>query len=285
MTKIESFIKRNERRNKHLWESDKLLGYDYIICPVTNTRLSMIKKSYIEKVLGITVDNFNKKYPNQQKTCRKRIENIKKGLKIIDKETGLTKHQLSIANNPNRTYTGLTFKDGKNEYLKKYRRLNAFYNSYAKKIDWCEEVRENSDGYLEVRCDYCGKWFIPTNMEVQNRMSATQNVNGGEKRFYCSKECKSLCPIFNQQYYYKGKENKNVREVQPQVRHLVLERDGYTCQKCGSIEYLHCHHIYPVATNPLESADIDNCITLCKNCHKKVHQKDGCKYRELLSVC
>ena len=32
---------------------------------------------------------------------------------------------------------------------------------------------------------------------------------------------------------------------------------------------------------PLLSADIDNCITLCYDCHKKVHQKDGCKYPQL----
>lgn len=31
---------------------------------------------------------------------------------------------------------------------------------------------------------------------------------------------------------------------------------------------------------PLESADIDKCITLCKNCHIKVHKKDGCGYND-----
>jgi 5-methylcytosine-specific restriction endonuclease McrA len=65
---------------------------------------------------------------------------------------------------------------------------------------------------------------------------------------------------------------------------LVLERDGYKCVKCGSEEPLHCHHIYPVSTNPLESTDIDNCITLCIDCHKKVHQKDGCQYNQL-NIC
>jgi len=36
-----------------------------------------------------------------------------------------------------------------------------------------------------------------------------------------------------------------------------------------------------VVNNPLESADLDNCVTLCKNCHKEVHGKEGCKYNEL----
>jgi len=47
---------------------------------------------------------------------------------------------------------------------------------------------------------------------------------------------------------------------------------------------IHCHHITGVKQNPIESADIDNCITLCKNCHKEVHQQDGCKYYELKCI-
>jgi 5-methylcytosine-specific restriction endonuclease McrA len=62
---------------------------------------------------------------------------------------------------------------------------------------------------------------------------------------------------------------------------MVLERDGHQCIKCGSKEGLQCHHIDPVATNPIESADLDNCVTLCMECHREVHQKDGCRYGQL----
>lgn len=34
-----------------------------------------------------------------------------------------------------------------------------------------------------------------------------------------------------------------------------------------------------VEINPIESADVDNCITLCVDCHQKVHQQDGCGMR------
>ena len=74
---------------------------------------------------------------------------------------------------------------------------------------------------------------------------------------------------------------KLYREVQPELRKMVLARDNYLCVKCSSKELLHCHHIYPVSTNPLESADVDNCITLCKDCHKEAHKKDGCGYEQL----
>jgi len=63
---------------------------------------------------------------------------------------------------------------------------------------------------------------------------------------------------------------------------MVFERDGWTCQRCGeSYAELHCHHIIGVVQNPIESADVDNCITFCKVCHKEIHEQDGCKYHEL----
>jgi len=72
------------------------------------------------------------------------------------------------------------------------------------------------------------------------------------------------------------------REVQPALRKLVLERDDWTCQKCDSQENgLHCHHIDPVINNPIESSDIDNCITLCKSCHKEIHKLPNCQYTNL----
>jgi hypothetical protein len=44
---------------------------------------------------------------------------------------------------------------------------------------------------------------------------------------------------------------------------------------------LHCHHIEGVEKNPIESADLDNTITLCKKCHKWAHTQEGCRYFEL----
>lgn len=67
---------------------------------------------------------------------------------------------------------------------------------------------------------------------------------------------------------------------------MVLKRDNYTCQKCERHQSilntgLHCHHFEGIKLNPIESADIDMCITLCKPCHKFIHDQAGCKYHEL----
>jgi len=172
------------------------------------------------------------------------------------------------------------------------------YDTYSSQIDWCEECRRNTEdeNILEVKCSYCGKWFIPNSNKVNNRL---QYLKGNEKyegefRFYCSEGCSKACPIYGKRTKTLMKEDairagrlnwlELNREIQPQIRQMVLKRDEYTCQKCSSIDELHCHHIYPVATDPLLSADIDNCITLCVECHKEVHQQDGCKYGQL-SIC
>jgi len=102
-------------------------------------------------------------------------------------------------------------------------------------------------------------------------------------------ECKALCPSFNQSVWPKGFKI-NDREVQPELRELVLARDNYTCQHEGCNKSLaefpdlklHCHHIFPINEDPVCSADIDNCIILCEECHKWVHMNvHECSYVEL----
>jgi hypothetical protein len=162
-----------------------------------------------------------------------------------------------------------------------------YYNTYAHKIDWIDKVRKSPKdiNILEVKCTYCGKWFTPTRDQINRRCESLESrgraTERSENRLYCSKSCKNECPIYRQRKYPKGYKKATSREVQPELRQLVLKRDNYTCQKCGNTEYLHCHHIKTVADDPIESADIDNCTTLCKKCHIQVHKKDGCKYGQL----
>lgn len=151
------------------------------------------------------------------------------------------------------------------------------YDTHAHQIEPMEETRrdpENSN-FLQTKCVVCRKWFNPTLTQIQARRNGI-NFSKGEGRLYCSKECKQNCSIYKQIKYPKGYSQAISREMQPELRKLVLDRDNYECQKCGSNENLHCHHIYGIMTNPIESADLDNCITLCKPCHKYIHSQKGC---------
>jgi 5-methylcytosine-specific restriction endonuclease McrA len=175
-----------------------------------------------------------------------------------------------------------------------YRDKNlAYYDTYAPQLEWCEEVRRNKEdpNVLEVRCFKCGEWFVPSFNVVKNRAQFLKGNRSSEQNFYCSDVCKRACPI-----YHKTPESlikvdmilsgnisieEHDRTLEKELRQLVLERDGNKCTKCGSLDNLHCHHILPVAVEPLLSADIDNCTTLCEQCHNKAHKQDGCRYGQL----
>lgn len=59
-------------------------------------------------------------------------------------------------------------------------------------------------------------------------------------------------------------------------RKSVFERDKYTCVLCGKVGVeLNAHHIMPYAKYEELRFDLDNGITLCKECHKKIHSKKG----------
>lgn len=155
------------------------------------------------------------------------------------------------------------------------------YDLYVHQLEPYEECKRSKrdSNVLRVRCTYCGKWFIPSLRQVGNRI---RGINDNDtSRFYCSDSCKVECPIYKKRMNYKGQKGFNSREVQPELRQLVFLRDKYECQKCGSKESLHCHHYEGIEHNPIESADVDMCITLCKDCHKEVHSTKGCRYYDL----
>ena len=61
----------------------------------------------------------------------------------------------------------------------------------------------------------------------------------------------------------------------------VKSRDGY-CQVCGSYHNLEAHHKIPKKQDPSLARDVDNGITLCKDCHREgniaVHKILGSRY-------
>ena len=187
-----------------------------------------------------------------------------------------------------------TYLKYKTEINAKHRETTNKYN--AELVKWnCttlqelgqyEEIRQDPDNpeLGQVQCAKCKKWINITNMKIRARMGAIRGYSYGSSFYYCSLECQSNCSWYNQTLYPKGHIIKNYRPEQYELRKMVLERDNYECQICGKGEdesELHCHHIEGINFNPIESADIDACITLCKNCHKQVHKLPNCSYNDL----
>jgi len=137
----------------------------------------------------------------------------------------------------------------------------------------------------QCRCAYCGRWVNPTYGAVNSRVTSFNKTAYGENRIYCAgDQCREACPTYKQQFYPKGFKVNSSREVDPSIRIMCLERDEWTCQKCGANSpgtILHAHHILSYKRNIILANDIENIITMCKACHNEIHITDGCKYHEL----
>jgi len=181
----------------------------------------------------------------------------------------------------------LNYENNREYYLtssKKLRTGKALADSYyVNKLTIEESPRPAKDKlHIEVKCRYCGKYFIPTYQQLASRVRALNSIEygSGEHNIYCSTLCKHTCPLFNWHEHY-GSRTPTI-EVPKDLRQIVFKRDKYICRKCGKRHVsLHCHHIIPKVYEPLLAADPDNCITLCKECHKKVHQQPGCTSGDL----
>ena len=175
------------------------------------------------------------------------------------------------------------------EYKKNYLRSLAKFDSFYNKIVTYEECQRdpiNSD-LIQVRCknSNCREWFNPTVGQLTDRIRAINNLGRGDSNLYCSDTCKTTCPIYRR---VSKISNQSFRSIQPELREMVFDRDNSVCFICGRSKddfpelIFHCHHVDPIINNPIESADIDNCITLCKECHLEVHMSvPGCGFSEL----
>lgn len=87
-------------------------------------------------------------------------------------------------------------------------------------------------------------------------------------------------PYFNHSIYHhnwKGGVYETIAKIRncPDYRHWkksILKRDNYTCQLCGSIKFIHVHHIMEFSKYPNDRFNIDNGIALCRTCHIQIHK-------------
>jgi hypothetical protein len=157
------------------------------------------------------------------------------------------------------------------------------YDKYASQLEKYDEVRRDPEDerVLQVRCYQCKGWFRPTHWQIYNRLYSIDHHNLGESHFYHpGSKCRDKCTIFHKLPTPPKDPANDERYLQPAWRNMVLIRDSYTCQICGLEDTTGClliaHHIDPVKNNPVESADVDNGITLCVDCNKYVHSLPGC---------
>jgi 5-methylcytosine-specific restriction endonuclease McrA len=119
----------------------------------------------------------------------------------------------------------------------------------------CADIHRNDDRKMDKLkrvCPYCGKSF-----KIYQCHS--------DRRKYCSYECKDKAAAYSvpiDNHFY-------TRTFWRKLRKFVLERDGYTCQKCQAKDkILHVHHKKRRFVGGSDTED--NLISLCNSCHKTI---------------
>jgi len=113
----------------------------------------------------------------------------------------------------------------------------------------------------ECVCGTCGKTF----KEYPSR------IKDGRGK-YCTKECANVAKIHPEREQNDRDRDSTENKV---WRLTILQRDNFTCKKCGTKKKLQVHHILGFSKYPELRFDFNNGITLCKKCHVKFHSTYG----------
>ena len=160
-----------------------------------------------------------------------------------------------------------------------------------------EELRYNPNKEIEereiqVHCKYydCKNskeksgWFSPSKSSFISRIQSLEKHGKDNSYFYCSQECKDLCPIFWSQGSdpYKETDLPYTQEEYQTFREHVLKRDNYKCQYCNK-KAEHVHHERPQKLEPFFALDPDLAWSCCQKCHYEKGHKDECSTGKLAS--
>lgn len=158
---------------------------------------------------------------------------------------------------------------------KEFRHNNSIERKYCSK-DCYLKSQENPDKIFY--CSYCGKKLYYSDFNFERA------------RKFCSKKCSNLYRSIAQSgknsHFWKGGSTKESELLRASAktknwRKEVFERDDYTCQDCGAKNgngetvYLVAHHIKRWSDYPELRWDVDNGMTLCRECHKKTDNYGG----------
>jgi len=127
------------------------------------------------------------------------------------------------------------------------------FDPETKNSIWGDKIIKEDEFFFKL-CDVCGTQI------TDNRRTHTCSNKCTEikyKRIHDSELKSSTRGIFWHSYRFEA-----------------LKRDNFSCQECGvkrRDQELDVHHIRPLSRGGTN--ELDNLITLCKECHKNKHRK------------
>lgn len=125
-------------------------------------------------------------------------------------------------------------------------------------------------GKITITCEHCGQEFkvFPYRKDTAK---------------YCSNSCLASAKTGENAKNWKGGidlENKRARQSDEYDlwRKEVYRKFNWTCNICGKKcrgKDIIAHHIKHFSKYPKLRYDVNNGVTLCRSCHKKVHKEIG----------
>ena len=127
-------------------------------------------------------------------------------------------------------------------------------------LDCGTQIYRNS-----TRCKKCYGKSIRT---FKPRYCKDCNVSISKEATMCLK-----CHNIRQNKNLSNERSKfNSSKKWAKTRNLVFERDNYTCSNCKKRgTYIECHHLFSYKNYPEKKLDVNNLVTICYTCHKKIH--------------
>ena len=169
-----------------------------------------------------------------------------------------------------------------------------------KKAKWknrCRKHRENYERSLSVKINTC----VDCGVQIDKDAVRCKKCSGIKRRIYDHDNVCVDCgvPIHHKSirclkchniHQDKGKSKErtkfNASKKWKAVRTEAFVRDDYTCQICGNrgVE-LNGHHVKLYKDFEKGRLDIDNIVTLCVECHMKLHHNIEFKNKHKHLIC
>lgn len=160
------------------------------------------------------------------------------------------------------------------ECIKYTKTSGSFKDQGKKKQGVCLGCDKKFSYYKSTRTGkYCSKDCYYKVVDVSERLP--KDVSGEKNPFYGKSHEKSSLPSGEDHWNWKGGlTDENIKERMKFVQTIgreVMKRDGYKCTLCDSKSGdLHVDHIQPWSEYVKLRFCIDNCRTVCRECHYKL---------------
>lgn len=163
--------------------------------------------------------------------------------------------------------------NGKN---KKYCNIKCYHNSRigikdsekTKNKKSSSNIGKHNRLHTEIEKEKIKLTSIGRKWTIERRLKISEDRKGDKTHLWKGGKDKKIYKHYNNAEYKIWREQ-------------IFERDNYTCQKCGVRSqvgrriYLHPHHIKSYTYYPQLRYDINNGVTLCKECHLDLHSIKG----------